>query len=331
MADRQEKRKGGRTVLAVLGILVTAVALYYLVDTFIRSAREAGGAAHLFSFDPYLFSVSMVFLTLHLIAAAWSWQLVCRRAGSRITFRQAFSIHFLAQVGKYVPGKVWGAVGKVGLSRKVGMSSLQTGHALVLETLFIISACLIVSLPVVPIAAAELGLGVGVSVVAVTAAALVVMLTAHPGAFRRIISLARKLTGRDLDFEDPGFASVIRLLPVYILVFLLQGVAFVYLARSFGMDLPMIPGAFLMPTAVGVGFLVLFSPGGLGIREVSLVWLLETALPGTDAGTASLVSLAARLWITLGEALAFFAAIGWWGGRKTLQTLREIRRKQSTG
>lgn len=325
MNDGAPKKRHRRTLLTAAGLLLTGVALSYLVHTFARSAAEAGGAANLFSFDPLLFSASLAVLMLHLMTAAWTWQLVCRRAGSRLTYRQAFNVHFLAQVGKYIPGKVWGAIGKVGLSRTVGMSNLQTGHALVLEALLILSGCLIIAIPVVPLAASEIGLGTPTGIAVVAAAALAVIFTAHPGAFRKVTALARRLTGRNLDFEDTGFASVIRLLPLYVVLFLLQGVAFVLLARSFGLDLPWMPGAFLMPTAVGVGFLVLLSPGGLGVREVSLVWLIALVRPGTDPGLATLVSLAALLWVTLGETIAFVIALISWGWRKAFRVIGEMR------
>lgn len=307
-----------KTLLNILGLLLTAAALYYIVDSFVQGAGEAGGVSNLLRFDAFLFGVSFLFMLLHLLAAAWSWMLVCGAAGAAIPFGQAFNVHFLAQVGKYIPGKVWGAVGKIGLSRKLGMTRTQTGHALILESLFIVAGCLLMSLPVIPLAAEEIGLGGTVSVLIVAAAATVVLFTAHPGAFRKLLRLAGKVAGREIDIEDPGFSSVLKLLPVYLLVFLLQGVAFVFLARSFGMELPFWPGIFLLPTAVGIGFLAVFSPGGLGIRELSLVWLIAAVMPAAGPGQASLISIAARLWITLGEAMAFLIALAWWGSRVRL-------------
>lgn len=305
-----------KTLLHIAGLLLTAAALYYLVDSFLTGAAQAGGFSNLLVFDPVLFAVSFFLMLLHLIVAAWSWLLVCRVTGARISFGQAFNIHFLAQVGKYIPGKVWGAVGKIGLSKKIGMSATETGHALILETLFIVAGCLLMSLPVIPLAAQQIGLGTTLSVIIVVVSTAVVLFIAHPGAFRRLLKLIGSISGKDINIEDPGFSSVLKLLPVYILVFLSQGVAFVFLARSFGMDLPFYPGAFLLPTAVGIGFLAVFSPGGLGIRELSLVWLIGIIVISPEPGQASLVSIAARLWITLGEALAFLVAVVWWGARR---------------
>jgi len=305
-----------KIILNVIGLLLTVTALYYLVDSFLAGTTEAGGLSNLLHFEPLLFAVSFVLMVLHLLAAAWSWMLVCRLAGTDISFGQAFNIHFLAQVGKYIPGKVWGAVGKIGLSKKIGMSSAKTGHALILESLFIVAGCLLMSLPIIPMAAEKIGLGTTLSVIIVIASVSVVLFIAHPGAFRKLLKIVRSITGRDIDIEDPGFVNVLKLLPVYILVFLLQGVAFVFLARSFGLNLPLYPGSFLLPTAVGIGFLAVFSPGGLGIREISLVWLIGIVMVSCEPGQASLVSIAARLWITLGEALAFLAAVVWWGAGK---------------
>ncbi|MCK4807515.1 MAG: flippase-like domain-containing protein [Candidatus Aegiribacteria sp.] len=306
-----------KTLFHVIGLLLTAAALYYLIDSFLSGAAEAGGFSNLLLFDPLLFAISFLLMVLHLLAAAWSWMLVCSVAGAKISFGEAFNVHFLAQVGKYIPGKVWGAVGKIGLSRKIGMSSTKTGHALILETLFIVAGCLLMSLPVIPLAARRIGLGTTISVIIVVASVAVVLFAAHPGAFKKLLKIVGSITGKDFNIEDPGFANILKLLPVYILVFLLQGVAFVFLSRSFGMHLPFYPGAFLLPTAVGIGFLAIFSPGGLGIREISLVWLIGIVMISIEPGQASLISIAARLWITLGEALAFLIAVVWWGaGRK---------------
>ncbi len=301
-----------KTLFNIFGLLLTAAALYYLVDSFLSGAAQAGGFSNLLLFDPLLFAVSFVLMVMHLLGAAWTWMLVCSLSGAKISFGQAFNVHFLAQVGKYIPGKVWGAVGKIGLSRKIGMSSTETGHALILETLFIVAGCLLMSLPVIPLAAGRIGLGTTLSVIIVATSAAVVLFAAHPGAFRKILKIVGSITGRDFDMVDPGFAGILKLLPVYVLVFLLQGVAFVFLARSFGMNLPFYPGAFLLPTAVGIGFLAIFSPGGLGIREISLVWLIGIIMVSSEPGQASLISIAARLWITLGEAIAFLIAVFWW-------------------
>jgi hypothetical protein len=303
-------------LLNVFGVLLAAVALVYLCRSFYQGLARAGSLSALLSFKPWLFAASMAVLMLHMCLAALSWMMVSGVVGCPVTYRQAFAIHFLTQVGKYVPGKVWAAVGKVGLTKTLGLSATRASHAMVLESLFIVSGSMIVALPLVPVAADHLGLGKVVSLVAVSITAGALVLTAHPTAFRRILRFVGTITGKTLSCEDPGFLNVLRLLPVYLLVFLTQGFAFVLLAWSFGTDVPLYPGMFTFPMAMAIGFVVVFAPGGLGVRELTLSWLVALSAPAVDPGQAELLSIAARLWITLAEALAFGIAVFLWGGAK---------------
>lgn len=311
-------------VLNWVGLLLAAAALYYLGSSFAEGLRQQS-LSELLSFDVGLFVASFAVLMVHMVLAALSWKLVSGVVGCPVSFRQAFAIHFLTQVGKYLPGKLWAAVGKVGLTRKLGLSGVKASHAMVLESLFIVSGSMLVGVPLVPVAAERLGLGPAVSVVAVALLALVLIMTSHPTAFNRILRAVSRITGKQLEAEDPGFANVLRLLPVYLLVFLTQGLAFVLLAWSFGLRIPMFPGMFIFPMAMAIGFVVVFAPGGLGVREVSLTWLVGLVMGAgaATAGKAELVSLAARLWITLAEGAAFVLAMFLWGGRSALGTMRE--------
>ena len=96
------------------------------------------------------------------------------------------------------------------------------------------------------------------------------------------------------------------------------------LAWSFGLSLPMFPGMFVFPMAMAIGFVMVFAPGGLGIREVSLTWLvgLVVVAGAASAGRSELVALAARLWITLAEGLGFLIALILWGDRRVIGSMR---------
>ena len=61
-------------------------------------------------------------------------------------------------------------------------------------------------------------------------------------------------------------------------------------------------GVFII--AYQVGYLAMFSPGGLGVRELVLSTLLMPYLGPLAAG----VAVAARIWNILAEIMAFFTA-----------------------
>ncbi len=315
-----------------IGLLLAAAALFYLGRSFSEGLRQES-LSDLLSFHVGLFVASFLVLMVHMLLAALSWKMVSGVVGCPVTFRQAFAIHFLTQVGKYLPGKLWAAVGKVGLTRRLGLSGVRASHAMVLESLFIVSGSLLVGLPLVPVAADRLGLGPVLSLAAVALVVLVLIMTCHPTAFQRLLRWLSRITGKELEAGDPGFLNVLKLLPVYLLVFLSQGVAFVLLAWSFGLRIPMFPGMFVFPMAMAIGFIVVFAPGGLGVREVSLTWLvgLATAAGAATAGGAELVSIAARLWITLAEGVAFIAALMAWGGRRAIGAIRSEMERTGKG
>ncbi len=302
-------------ILLAAGVALAAVAILYLVRESVQSVREAGGISALLDFDPLLLLASMALLQIHFAFAALSWKRVTGLSGGRLSYRQAYSIHFVSLLGKYIPGKVWAAVGKIGLSGSAGVPSASAGRALVLETLFIATGSMLLGLPLVPLISGSLGIDLLLSFAAVTAVISALLLTAHPGAHRRIASIASRITGRNLDCVDPGFHRVLRLLPLYIFIFLLLGLSFHLLALSFGVHLPLWPGLALFPTAIGVGFLVLLAPAGIGVSEVTLVWLMGLVAPTGEKGLLPVLALASRLWLTLSEAMAFGAAVALWGGR----------------
>ncbi len=321
-----------RTIPVILGVILTSASIYYLVRVSVENIRAAGGISALLNFDPLLLGASMAVLQLHFLAAAWSWKRVCGVSGGKLGIRKAYAIHFVSLIGKYIPGKVWAAVGKVGLSRSAGVSTASAGRALVLETLFIVSCSLIVSLPLVPMISDKLGIDLALSLTALGVVIFALLLTAHPGAHRRLTGLVRRIAGRDLSCVDPGFSSVLRLTPVYLFVYLLLGIAFQLLALSFGIHLPFLQGLALFPTSVGVGFLVLFAPAGIGVSEVTLLWLMKLVVEPAEQGALPLLALASRLWMTIAELMAFSIAVSIWGGRKAiLAALSEKADGNATG
>jgi uncharacterized membrane protein YbhN (UPF0104 family) len=65
-----------------------------------------------------------------------------------------------------------------------------------------------------------------------------------------------------------------------------------------------------------IGFIVPFLPGGLGAREGTLVAVLA---PRYELGPATGIALAARLAVTVGEAIAVSLIwLGYFGARATL-------------
>jgi len=316
-------------LVTLAGFVFVGASLYFLCLSMARGIRESGGIGNLLNLNLGLFLLSFAVLQIHLITCGWSWRSVARLTGGRLGFWKSYSIHFLAQVGKYIPGKVWAAIGKYALSCDSGMTKTQTGHALILETVFIVFGCLLTAMPLVPSAARAAGMnGMGAVGLAVLLG-LVTISAAHPAVFGFFLGIASRLTGKKMDFQRTAFPRVLQIIPVYLVVFVTLGIGFWLLALSFGLRIPVFPGVFLYPTAMGISYLVVFAPGGLGVRELVLVWLIRMVAPGAEPGMAELVALAGRLWVTIGEVMAFMISLSLYG-TSTGNIIRMFSRRGTT-
>jgi uncharacterized membrane protein YbhN (UPF0104 family) len=107
--------------------------------------------------------------------------------------------------------------------------------------------------------------------------------------------------GRDpVDIRLP-FRRILLLFVIYIIAWVIYGSALWCLLRGVGLDAGVyweIVASFA--AAYLIGFLALFAPGGIGVREGILTLLLT---PYLGTGIAALVAVVARLWLTLIELL----------------------------
>ncbi len=148
-------------ITAVVGGFFILISMWFLGSSFYSGVNEAGGIQNLLHFNIPFFIIASVVMAMHLTLAGYTWTLVTNTAGGNLGFKKGFSIHFLSQIGKYVPGKVWAAMGKYSLSKNSNLTTTQTGQGLILETVFIVLGCLITTLPLIPVAAADAGLSTG--------------------------------------------------------------------------------------------------------------------------------------------------------------------------
>jgi uncharacterized membrane protein YbhN (UPF0104 family) len=298
------KGRAGR-VTALLGIVFMLVAVWFLGRSLITGVREAGGLENLLHFDVLLFIAASFFMAVHLTLAGFTWDFVTRTTGAHLGLKKGFSIHFLSQVGKYVPGKIWALMGKYSLSRKCGLTPAQTGQGLLLETVFIVLGSLMTFIPLIPMVAGDIGLGVGTGMIIAAGLAVLLLGSVHPAVFSRLTRLVARVMKSDYNQRKCSFSEMLRLLPVYAVLFLALGAAYWFLCLSFGLKIPFFPGVFIYPAAMGIGYIVIFAPGGFGARELTTVWLVHLAVPGCEQGLAELTALVAWVWLILAEAVAF--------------------------
>ncbi len=226
--------------------------------------------------------------------------------GPKLPLGDAVRIFFLANLGRYVPGKVWQLAGLAYLASKRGVSLPVATSSAVLGQIFSLGAA-------ATVAAAGLALGAGSGYPpetlpwALALLVLVVVVTTVPAALRLGLRVTFRLGGKGQEAPriDGWFGA--RWLGVYLPVWVGYGIAFGLLWASF----PALPAVF-WPGAIGgfaaayfLGYGALFAPAGVGVREGAMAVLLA---PWVGAAAAAVLAVIARIWMTVVELVPLAAA-----------------------
>jgi uncharacterized membrane protein YbhN (UPF0104 family) len=253
--------------------------------------------------DPLLFGVScaLLFAGYAVSAAIWG-RMVRDLGGPRLGIAESVRLFMIANVGRYVPGKVWQIAGLAALARGRGVSAtVATGAAILGQGIALVAAT-IVGLGAVlagPPELAEWGrvaAGFGVAAVAVGL---------FPPVFRTVSALWFRLASA-VPPEELRSRHALVWLVLYGLNWVLYALAFWVLARSVGVTAPPVPVASAFAAAWVLGWIMIFAPAGIGVREGFMVALLT---PHMGPGPAGALAVLSRVWATAVELIP--AAVFW--------------------
>ncbi len=227
-----------------------------------------------------------------------AWRVMLAGWGQRLDGWSAARIWTVSSLGKYLPGKVWAIAGMALMAQRAGIAAwAATASAVVLQVLAIGTGAVVAGLTGRhAIAAADPKLGAGLLLLIAGAVAGVALLL-WPAFLRRLLRLAAP----DAEARGtPPAAGIVFGIASNLVAWVGYGLALWLLARG------LLPSAGLDPAlAVAVftasylaGFLALFAPGGIGVREGLFILMLQGPL-GIAAATA--LALASRVLLTITE------------------------------
>jgi uncharacterized membrane protein YbhN (UPF0104 family) len=288
----------------ILAALFGFVGAAFLVVTFVRSL-DATDAAVLPDFGSV--AAAFVLAELGLIFAGRGWTCLFPEEDGRLGLAGAF---YASQLGKYIPGGVWQAVGLVGLSNAEGVGFDHSG------TVFPVHVV------TQTVGVALVGAGVvfldtdGASALRIAAlAGVLAPVFLYRGWMRALLSRVGTWIGRDLQRHLPSQRAILESFTWSMLTIVASGAAFAVLLRSMSADDSFAAAVVAFAFAWVVGFVALPFPAGLGVREAVLLALLST--PAATVVSAAIVH---RLVTIVAEV-----------GAIAVSRLRILRRRRSAG
>jgi uncharacterized membrane protein YbhN (UPF0104 family) len=255
--------------------------------------------------------------TVNLLGMAGLWTWLTGRLGEPIGQAEGAAAWVGANLGRYIPGKVWQLAGLAVYMRARGRSgSVVLVSALVFQIVVLLTGVTAALLTL----RGRIGLAFGGSPLLALLVGIGLVVLLHPAVLRRATGWLARLLGEN----GPEVTALIeegragRGGATWALGAALMAAWWIY-----GAGLWCLVAAFAGPgfadiwTLTGVfaasyvaGYLAFVTPGGLVVREGAMILLIASLTP-LPASVAAVIAVAARIWTIVSELVAFAVAAAW--------------------
>ena len=293
-------------------IVLTAVILYFLVREITRQWPQI--AAHNWQIGWGYMLASVVVALVALVIIAGAWKVLIGGFGNQLPLRKCFRVFYLADLGRYVPGRVMALVGVLYLAGKEGVTPERATASFILHQVFCIPLSFLVFALAIQFEprilveqVALLGQNSALLIMLLTLA-IVLAVVIWPGYLMRFTNwMLRVLHRPEIEFALDKTVAL-RLVLLYFLGWLCYGAAFYLFVCSVAPQsgLGLLAGAGIYNAAYQVGYVAIFAPGGFGPRELVMGFMLAPFVGPIGPAVAVL----ARLWTIVIEVIAALIALG---------------------
>ena len=246
-------------------------------------------------------SVLLVLLDYGLLIQVWRAMIAAWGEGGKLTLAAAARIWFVSNLGRYVPGKVWQIATMAVMAQRRGVSPVtSTGASLVVNLANIASGFVVVLATGAAVfrSFSDAGPHAGVLVAVILGAGLLAL----PLGFRLAAPLVARATRERIRLPAVPAQAIWLAALGTAGAWVVYGIAFQWFSSA--LVHPVAGGTALYVAAFTgsylVGYLAVFAPGGIVVRELMLATSLTT-LGLMNSAEATLVAIASRLWLTAVE------------------------------
>jgi len=256
--------------------------------------------------QPYFLGLFILCMFAMTLPAAVTSRLLLASVCRPPRWREMLAISWLSRMGKYVPGKVLSVAGAVYLLRRRGVPGALATSIIFLNSLLLVIVGIMMAAPLVlwePVRkATSVGWVPGLALIGIG------ILLLHPRILLATVNAVLRKLNRPPLQRMPRMRDYFKPVVCVLCHFPLAGLATWLLARSLT-DVPAAwLGIYISGTALAatMGFLALFAPGGLGVREGILLLILT---PSVGAEMAALIAVTLRLFQILIELIMAACAL----------------------
>ncbi len=286
--DKAKRKK----ILMLLGLVVIGFLLKDLIEVWPEAK------IYIINADRRVLAISVILYMLGMFINGVAWCTILRVLDKTISMLECMNIQFTSAFARYLPGGIWGIVGKSVVCCDKGVDKSVVLFSILIEYVFIVSTAASFVLLLLP--------GSGLNFMYVFFAIIILALIGL-----LVLKLLYKKVKKVNEIIDLCFLmikrmkvlDVVKITIIYVVSWALIGSGFMVLGCSF-FEITVneaIKFVACYPVSWVAGFLSPF-PNGIGIRE----WCLNFFLGLTYAAEITiLVSCLSRVWATVGDVVQY--------------------------
>jgi hypothetical protein len=285
-------------LVSILKVVLVGTAFYFIAGVLMTNIE----LIKLYRWEPDISNliVSFALLTLVFFFLVTGWYFILRTLDIKLPVLAVSRIWIVSQFGKYIPGHIWQFVGRITFLAEKGVSKKRALLSIHLESASSILAAtltLLVSLTLSSVRPDEIG-------IPLIAAAIFLCLTLlHPKLLESALNIFFTILKKDKVTVDFSFKNMLLITAYYIAAWFVLSLSFFFLINSL-YDIgfaSFFDVAFAFTASYVAGYLAIFAPGGIGVREGFLILFLGRVVPEFIAPVVSILS---RIWFIIGELLS---------------------------
>lgn len=291
-----------RILNRVLTVAVVAVIFYFLIRHLVANWTKIPFSE--LRFDAGYVAISFLFLLAYFLLLTHGWSQIVAELDEKIPYAKALYILSASQVAKYLPGGIWYTLGRVYLGKSANIREEIGLLSVVFETFLLMLTNLVIFLIAINFVSSEPVLSPWLSILFI----VVILILLYPPLLNLLLNFALRLIKRPKVTLRAKYTNILKLSAYFFGVWFCQIAGFYALINSIYpvplTQLAQVTTAYTLSWITG--FIVLFAPGGLGVREGMMSLLLASILPSP---LAVAISFIARIWITLFETIMFLVSL----------------------
>ncbi len=257
------------------------------------------------NFNYYYLVLSGLLLLFLPFLTVYLYHIILKKINVNLNIKHILGVRLVSDMGRYIPGKVWLVVGRIYFFKKLGVPKTKVLLSMIIEMpVMILAGFLLFFITLL----CWNNISQFHPQLMILALLPILLLAIHPKFLNWMLNLALRILKRDKIKLNLSYYDILKLILLFTIYWLVYGFGFALLIHSVypvGL-LDIIKMAGIYPIAWTIGYLSFLTPGGIGVREGVLAYLLSFIMP---LPVAIVFSLLARIWLTVFEGIAALFAL----------------------